>query len=143
MVIQKGSAVKIHYALKVDGQVVDSSSGMSPFAYTHGLGEIIPGLEKNLEGLKQGEKKAFSILPNEGYGDHNPTAIQKVSKDAFRQSEKIEIGNRVQGQKGNTPIQATVVEIGDKDVTLDFNHPLAGKTLNFDVEVVEVNQPNN
>ncbi|MBI4249214.1 MAG: peptidylprolyl isomerase [Elusimicrobia bacterium] len=139
--IRTGSAVKIHYTLTVDGAVVDSSSGKEPLAFVQGAGQIIPGLEEKLLGLSAGDKRSVVVTPEKGYGVRDSKAVQKVPKKALRDSEKIKIGDVLQGQQGDQPFRASVVEIGSQDVTLDFNHPLAGKTLNFDVEVMDVQLP--
>jgi len=138
MGIQNGSKVSIHYKLTVDGKQIDSSEDKQPLNYTHGEGQIIPGLEKELEGLESGDKKTVTVVPEEGYGHHNPEAVQKVPRTAFAEPEKLQIGSIVRGQAGNQTFSAVVVEISDSDVTLDTNHPLAGKTLNFDIEVISV-----
>ncbi len=139
--IKKGSNVRMNYTLTVDGKVVDSSSGREPLSFEQGAGQIIPGLEKALEGLKNGDKKQVTVPPEEGYGVIDPKAVQKVPKASFKDMKNLKVGMPVRGQQGNRPIQATVVAIGAKEITLDFNHPLAGKTLNFDVEIVEVGGP--
>lgn len=139
--IQAGSQVKFNYTLRVDGQVVDSSEGREPLSYVQGRGDIIPGLEEEMAGLKAGDKKQVSIAPEKGYGTHNPQAVQKVPKANFGEAKGLKVGDLVRGQAGGREFRARVTEIGAKDVTLDLNHPLAGKTLNFDVEVVEVQPP--
>ena len=138
MVIKEGSKVSIKYKLTVDGNVIDSSDGRDPLAYTQGSGQIIPGLEKQLAGLKVGDKKNVVVDAKDGYGEHNPAALQKVQKNAFKDAEKLKVGSVVGGQVGGQDFEAVVVELDDKFVTLDLNHPLAGKTLNFDVEIVSV-----
>ena len=139
--VEKGSVVKMHYTLKVDGEVVDTSSGKEPMSFVQGSGQIIPGLEESLSGMKQGEKKNVVIQPEQGYGKKDPEAMQKVPKTAFKDLDKLSVGGMVSGSSGGQVFQAVVAEIGDNEVTLDFNHPLADKTLNFDVEIVEVNKP--
>lgn len=138
MAIANGKAVKINYTLTVDGKVVDSSQGKPPLAFVHGTGQIIPGLEEALMGMKAGEKKQVTVGPEKGYGPIDPKAQQKIPKNKFKDTKDLKVGVVVNGQSNGQPIQAKVVAVGPKDVTLDFNHPLAGKTLNFDVEVVEV-----
>lgn len=138
MVIKEGSKVSINYVLKVDGNVVDSSKEGGPLTYTQGQSQIIPGLEKQLAGLKAGDKKNISVTPGEGYGEHNPQAIQKVPKKAFKDADALKVGTVVAGVAGDREFQAMVVEIGKEEITLDLNHPLAGKTLDFEVEVVSV-----
>lgn len=136
--IKSGSKVSIHYTLKVEGEVVDSSIGEDPLLYEHGSGQVIPGLEEQLEGLKKGDKKSFVVNPDKGYGPHNPAAVEKVPRDAFKDDNLIKVGEIVTGQVGEQPFQATIVAVDEKEVTLDLNHPLAGKTLHFEIEVAAV-----
>jgi FKBP-type peptidyl-prolyl cis-trans isomerase SlyD len=136
--IKKDSKVKIHYTLTVDGTVVDSSSGKDPLEYVHGSSQIIPGLEEQLVGLKKGDKKKVSVSPDKGYGPHNPQAVQKVPKTNFQEADKLKKGGVVSGEMGGQQFRAIIADISDKEVTLDLNHPLAGKTLHFDVEVVGI-----
>ncbi len=136
--IEKGSQVAIHYTLTVDGEVVDSSEGKDPLTYEQGAGHIIPGLESELAGLKAGDKKLVTVAPEGGYGVHTPEAIQEVPRSAFPTEEELKVGDRVSGEADGQMFQATVQAFGDETITLDFNHPLAGKTLNFDVTVVSV-----
>lgn len=138
MGIQNGSKVTMHYKLTVDGKTVDTSEGKDPLQYVHGQGEIIPGLEKELEGLDKGEKKQVTITPEAAYGHHDPAAIQRVPRSAFAQADNLKVGSTVRGQAGDQIFTAVVKEITTDEITLDMNHPLAGKTLNFDIEVVEV-----
>lgn len=137
--IKEGSKVTLHYTLTVDGEVVDSSQGKDPFSYQHGEHEIVPGLEEELEGLKVGEKKAISVPPEKGYGNANPDAVQKVPKAAFQGGGELAVGEMVLGQAGGHEFQARIIAMDDEEVTLDLNHPMAGKTLEFQVEVVAVN----
>jgi len=139
--IQNGSLVKMNYTLTVDGAVVDTSTGKEPLSYVQGSGQMIPGLEKRMEGLRSGDKREFSVTPKDGYGEFDKNAVMKVPKDAFPESKGIKPGDVVQGMHGNRPVRAKVVELGGKEITLDFNHPLAGKTLNFAIEVLEVSKP--
>ena len=136
--IKDGSNVKIHYTLTVDGDKVDSSEGNEPLSYVQGQAQIIPGLEKELAGMAAGESKQVEISPEEGYGEVNQELIQTVPRTAFQDPENLQVGGRVRGQSGDTPFIATIKDITDEGITLDLNHPLAGKTLNFDVQIVEV-----
>jgi len=140
MTIQNGSKVSIHYTLTVEGQTVDTSQGKDPLVYVHGQGQIIPGLEEEIIGLKVGDKKSVTIPPEKAYGEVNPAAVQKVSKAKFKDAENLKIGSIIQGQAGDQEFQAIITEIGDAEITIDMNHPLAGKTLEFEVEVVEVQE---
>lgn len=138
MNIKTGSQVSIDYTLTVDKKVVDSSSGKEPLTYTQGSGQIIPGLEEQLEGLKKGDKKHVTVTPDKGYGMSDPNAIQKVPKKAFQEANNMKVGDVVSGKVNDQEFQAVIAAISDKDVTLDLNHPLAGKTLDFDIEVMDV-----
>jgi FKBP-type peptidyl-prolyl cis-trans isomerase SlyD len=135
--IAKDKAVSIHYTLTLDGgQVIDSSEGKDPLVYLHGHGNIIPGLEKELVGKGIGEKLSVTVSPEEGYGVHNPGLIQEVPREAFQGVDDLEVGMMFQapGEGGHIQlIRITGIE-GDK-ITVDGNHELAGKTLNFAVEI--------
>ncbi len=139
LMIGKNAVVSIHYTLKNDdGQVMDSSEGRDPLSYLHGANNLIPGLEKELEGKSAGQNFTASIDPAEAYGESNPELVQKISKEMFQGVEQIEPGMAftAQGPQGQQQVVVTAVE-GD-EVTVDANHPMAGKTLHFDVEVVDV-----
>jgi FKBP-type peptidyl-prolyl cis-trans isomerase SlyD len=135
--VSPGKAVSIEYTLKVDDKVVDSNVGGEPLTYEHGSGRIIPGLEKALEGMKKGESKHVTVAPKDGYGEHDPQGLQEVKKEMIPAEAKVGTmlnGTRPDGRK----VMVVVKEIRDKTVLLDFNHPLAGKTLNFDVKILDI-----
>ena len=141
-VIQSGSKVAMQYTLKVDGQVVDSSKGGQPLTYTHGQGQIVPGLEAKLAGRKAGDSFAVSVAPKEGYGEHDPAGLRKVPWAQFGGQKKgLKTGDMVSGQANGRPFQAKIAAVADDGVTLDLNHPLAGKTLEFSIEVIDVKAP--
>lgn len=131
--------VSLHYTLTDDhGVLLDSSHGREPFSYLHGHGHIIPGLEAELEGCEVGFNAAIQVAPAEGYGEYNPQAVFEVPRDRFPPSEDIQTGMQVQGEGEHGVLSFTVVEVNDQGVVLDANHPMAGKTLNFQVEVLQV-----
>ena len=136
--IQKGSKVTLHYTLTVDDQVVDSSRDRGPLDYVHGEGQIVPGLEEQLAGMAAGEKKTATVPPDKGYGERRADAVHKLSKAAFQDPSNLKPGDIVSGQADGQSFQAMVTEVGDDEITLDLNHPLAGKTLTFEVEIVEI-----
>lgn len=137
--IQNGSEVKMHYTLKVDGEVVDSSKSGEPLPYTHGTGQIVPGLESQMAGHKAGDKFEATVSPKDGYGEHNPAGLRDVPWAAFGgKKDGLKAGDVVSGQANGRPFQAKVLEVGKSGVKIDLNHPLAGKTLVFSIEVVEV-----
>lgn len=137
--IQDGVAVAIEYVLTVDGSVVDSSEGRGPLRYTQGRDEIIPGLERQLSGLHVGDRKDVTVAPEDGYGPVEQAAYVAVSKDQLQKDVTPELGMvlRGMGQDGRA-FSARIREIGEENVTLDLNHPLAGKTLQFAVKIVEI-----
>ena len=137
--IKEGSKVKFDYTLIVDGKITDTSSGRGPLEYTHGAGHIIKGLEKELSGMKVGDKKSVNVAPEEGYGLVNPEAIRRIPKEAVHGAENLKVGDMVGASNAGHTFRAVVKEITDKEVVLDFNHPLAGKELHFDVEIKEIN----
>ena len=137
--IKEGSKAKFDYTLTVDGKVADTSAGRGPLEYTHGAGMIIPGLEKELAGMKVGDKKTVTVKPEEGYGLVREDAIKRVPKEAVSNAGELKVGDMVGASNGEHTFRAIVKEIGEKEITLDFNHPLAGKELVFDVEIKEIN----
>ncbi|MEK7858029.1 MAG: peptidylprolyl isomerase [Elusimicrobiota bacterium] len=136
--IEGGSIVKMHYTLKVDGAVVDSSAGGEPLEFIQGEGQIIPGLERELASANPGDKKIVTVGPEQGYGEARAELVQKVPREAFSQLKDLTVGSVVRGEGPGGVFQASVTELTEAEVTLDLNHPLAGKTLVFDVEVVGV-----
>ncbi|MGC9397012.1 MAG: FKBP-type peptidyl-prolyl cis-trans isomerase [Anaerolineae bacterium] len=139
MNITEGKVVHIHYTLKDDaGQVLDSSEGQEPLAYLHGVGNIIPGLEKALDGKTVGDTLNVVVLPEQGYGVRDAKLVDTVSLSQFPDASQVQVGVRFRVQIGNAMRIATVTSIVGDTVTFDMNHPLAGVTLNFDVDVVDV-----
>ena len=140
--IEKGSSVKIEYTLKDDkGAVLDTNAGKDALAFTQGAQQIIPGLDKALLGMKAGDSKKVTVKPEDAYGVVDPKAEAEVPKDALPKGADV-VGTRLlaRGQDGQ-PRPVTVKAVKDTTVVLDLNHPLAGKTLFFDVKVVSVEPP--
>ncbi len=141
MQIAQNSVVAFHYTLTNDaGEVLDSSEGRDPLTYLHGAGNIIPGLEKQLEGRTNGDKLTVAVEPNEGYGEVQPALVQEVPRDAFQGVEEVQPGMQFQAQTQEGPLMVTVTKVEGDTVTVDGNHPLAGEKLNFDVEITEVRE---
>jgi FKBP-type peptidyl-prolyl cis-trans isomerase SlyD len=139
MLIAQDKVVLIHYTLTNDaGETIDSSSGGDPLAYIHGQGNLIPGLEKALEGKQAGDKLNVKVGPAEGYGVRDDKLLQQVPKRQFG-GANLQPGMQFHAQtsQGHARV-VTVVRIQGDMVTVDGNHPLAGENLNFDVEVTEV-----
>lgn len=138
--IEKGSVVEMDYTLTVEGQKVDSSEGRGPLKYVHGQNQIVPGLEQALTGMSPGDSKHVTVAPEGGYGPVQQEAIIEVPREQLPSDLDPQVGQALQGQdrEGN-PFRAVVDQVGENTVTLDLNHPLAGKTLEFDVDIVSVN----
>jgi FKBP-type peptidyl-prolyl cis-trans isomerase 2 len=138
--VEEGKLVKLHYTLTVDGDVIDSSADKDPLELKVGSGQVIPGFEKAIMGMKTGEKKSFEVSPKDGYGEVDPEAFQEVSREKMPEDLELKEGMVLYAQAPDgQSIPARVSKITDKVVVMDFNHPLAGKTLNFEVEIVSVN----
>jgi len=137
MTIKNNSAVSFHYTLTDDdGQQLDSSAGKEPLAYLHGSGNIIPGLENALEGKDVGDSMVVAVSAAEGYGEVQAELIQEVPRGSFQGVDDIEVGMQFEAQTDNgDSVPVTVTGVTDETVTVDGNHPLAGKNLNFDVSI--------
>ncbi len=133
--IENNKVARVHYTgtLPENGEVFDSSEGREPLTFLVGHKNMIPGFERELMGASAGDKVEFTLSPEDAYGNHNPDAVQQVPKDMFGDINP-EIGMTLMSDMG--PFRVT--EIADEVVTVDFNHALAGKSLTFNVEVVEV-----
>jgi FKBP-type peptidyl-prolyl cis-trans isomerase SlyD len=139
MQIADDTAVMIHYTLKNDaGEVLDSSEGDEPLGYIHGQGNIVEGLEKALTGKSAGTKLNVKVAPAEGYGERDKSRVQTVPKEAFEDGDQIKPGMRFQTHTEDGVAIVTVTAVSGEEVTIDANHPLAGETLHFEVEVVAV-----
>lgn len=139
--IEDGKKVSFDYTLTVNGEEVDSSQGRGPLEYVQGKGMIVPGLEKQMVGLKVGDKRALVVSPEEGYGIANADAFQEVPKNQLPDGIDLQVGKRLAAhtQDGGT-LPVIVKEVREDSVILDFNHPLADKELHFDVTIVAVQQ---
>jgi len=139
MKIADGTQVSLEYTLSLeDKTVVESNVGGKPMTYLHGAHEIVPGLETALAGLPKGEKKRVVVKPSEGYGAVDPKAVQEVKKNMIpEQARKVGAQLEAKGPDGQS-VFPIVTAVNEETVTLDFNHPLAGKTLIFDVKVLDI-----
>lgn len=137
-----GSSVTLHYRGTLnDGTVFDSSHDRNePMTVTLGAQQLIEGFETNLTGMTQGETKTFTLTPDEAYGDHDPEHTTQLNKSVFPENFDFTTGMTVPlTGPGGQPFLATITEIADQTVTADLNHPMAGKDLTFEVEVLSVN----
>ena len=139
----KGDMVYVHYTGRFsDGKVFDSSAGMDPLEFVIGEGRVIPGFEKAVTGMKVGDKKTVTIPAAEAYGPHRDQLVIEVPLANFPSDITPEVGLELESpQKNGSTIVATITKITDKAVFLDANHPLAGKDLTFDLELVKIVKP--
>ncbi|HEX6850292.1 MAG TPA: peptidylprolyl isomerase [Candidatus Polarisedimenticolaceae bacterium] len=140
MKAMRGNVVKLHYILTDDsGEVIENSRpGDDPIEYLHGFGGIIPGLERALEGTETGHRATVRIAPEDAYGKHDPAMIFEVGKDQLPDGMPLEVGIEVESRTPDGTISLVVTEVRENGVVLDGNHPLAGKTLQFDVEIMGI-----
>ena len=138
-VIENGKKVKFDYTLIVNEDVIDTSKGKAPLEYVQGAGQIIPGLEKQMEGMMVGDEKTVTVLAEDAYGPVNDEAFQEIPKTMFPPDFNIQIGLVVplQDNEGKT-VPAIIHEDKDEVVVFNFNHPLAGKDLTFAVKIVDI-----
>ena len=138
-VVKDGTVVSLQYTLSgEDGTTIESNKGKEPLKYTQGSRQIVPGLEKGLAGMKMGEEKRVKVTPEEGYGPVDPKGFQEFPKEKIP-SEGLKVGSVLMatGPQGQQ-VPVRVHEIKEKTVVLDLNHPMAGKTLVFDVKVLDI-----
>jgi FKBP-type peptidyl-prolyl cis-trans isomerase SlyD len=139
MSINEGSTVSIEYTLTLDdGEVIDSNVGKQPLTYEQGKGQIISGLESELLGLEAGDEKRVSVPPEEGYGPVRQEAILTLQRNQLPE-EAQEVGAQIQAQGPNgQTLSGKVATLSEEKATLDFNHPLAGENLHFEVKILKV-----
>jgi FKBP-type peptidyl-prolyl cis-trans isomerase SlyD len=139
MQITQDSVVSMHYTLTSDaGEVIDSSSGGDVLVYMQGHGNLIPGLERELEGKQAGDKLKVRIAPVDGYGELDESLVQEIPRSAFGGVDQIEVGMQFQAQSNHGPHSVTITKVAGDTITVDGNHPLAGQYLNFEVEITDV-----
>ena len=139
MVIAEKKVVSIHYKLTNDeGEIIQESAGGEPLSYLHGAGNIIPGLESALHGKTTGDKLNVSVDPQQGYGARNDALVRELPRDVFEGVEDVQEGMQFQARSEQGAHVITVTKVDGDTITVDGNHPLAGQTLNFEVEVDSV-----
>ena len=137
---ENGDTVKIHYTGKLDdGSVFSSSGNQGPMQFKLGEGRVIPGFEEAVVGMSLGESKSITIPPEQAFGQHHDQMVQVIDRKQVPPDLKIEVGQRfeVRRSDGQTML-VTVTHISDATVTLDSNHPLAGKALTFDIKLIQI-----
>jgi FKBP-type peptidyl-prolyl cis-trans isomerase SlyD len=141
MTIKQDCVVAIHYTLKDDsGEVIDSSSGGQPLTYLHGRGNLIAGLERELQGKQVGDKLSVTIAPGDGYGEYDKTLVQRIPRRSLKGISDVKPGMQLRTQTAHGAQTVVVTRVTGDIVTVDGNHPLAGKNLNFEVEIAEVRE---
>ncbi len=139
LIVGENMDVGLEYTLTVDGSVVDSTEGKTPLHYVHGRNQLIPGLERQLAGMRVGERKDVTIAPEDGYGTVDPNAFLEIPKEQLPTEVPPTVGMVLRGvNPDGQSFQATITEMKDATVVLNLNHPLAGKTLAFNVKVVAI-----
>jgi FKBP-type peptidyl-prolyl cis-trans isomerase 2 len=140
--VKENNTVKVHYTGKLsDGQVFDSSEGKEPLEFTLGKGQLIPGFEKGLIDMKLNEKKTIKIAKEEAYGDVIDSLIQEVKRSELPQDLTPEVGmGLVSKSPDGQETKSQVVELKEESIVIDQNHPLAGKDIIFDLEVVSIKE---
>lgn len=143
-VVSDDMIVSLDYVLTLDnGEEIDRSEANAPLEYLHGHGNIIPGLENELQGLTMGDEKKVVVKPKHGYGERDPESVAEYPRNAFPASVKLEVGEPIgmrDSESGET-YQAYISEIRPESVMLDFNHPLAGETLYFQIKIAGLREP--
>jgi FKBP-type peptidyl-prolyl cis-trans isomerase SlyD len=141
MSIQQDSVVSLHYTLKgEDGAVIDSSASGPPLTYLHGHGQLVPGLERELQGKSAGDRLDVTLAPADGYGEYDAELVEQVPRRALKGLSNIKVGMKLRAETEHGPRTVTVTRVAGDMVTLDANHPLAGKSLHFEVEITGVRE---
>lgn len=139
MAVEDGKKVTFHFTLTVDKKVIQTSEGKEPMSYTHGSGQIIPGLAAEIEGMNEGEDKTIMVSAQDAYGEANPEAFKELPKSSLPEglTPQKDIMLQISTPEGQA-IPARISEVKEESIVIDMNHPLAGKDLQFDVKVVSI-----
>lgn len=146
MNISENKFVSLTYALTVNGEVVDKAGAERPLEFVFGMGMLLPEFEKNIAGKVVGDKFAFTLTPETGYGELNPEAVVELPKDIFMvdgvvADDILKVGNVLpMGDNMGNRMMGKIIEIGENSIKMDFNHPMAGQTLDFEGEIVGVRE---
>ncbi|MEX2541268.1 MAG: peptidylprolyl isomerase [Trueperaceae bacterium] len=137
---QSGNVVRVHYTGRLDdGSVFDSSHGREPLEFTLGGGQVISGFERAVAGMEVGETRSTNVPADEAYGPRREDLVLEIDREQIPEGVEVSIGTQLQLQQENgQAVPVTVAEVGNESVTLDANHPLAGKDLSFELELVEI-----
>ncbi|MBT7564358.1 peptidylprolyl isomerase [Porticoccaceae bacterium] len=136
--IETGMSVTLHFSLVLeDGHIIDSNFESEPATFSVGDGNLLPGFESTLMGLVNGDEREFTIPPEQAFGQHNPQNVQAVERGNFDQ-EELELGAMFSFQNGDGELPGVIVDVDDNEVVIDFNHPLAGKNIIFQVKIIDI-----
>ena len=136
--IETGMSVTLHFSLVLeDGHIIDSNFESEPATFSVGDGNLLPGFESTLMGLVNGDEREFTIPPEQAFGQHNPQNVQAVERGNFDQ-EELELGAMFSFQNGDGELPGVIVGVDDNEVMIDFNHPLAGKNIIFQVKIIDI-----
>ena len=136
--IETGMSVTLHFSLVLeDGHIIDSNFESEPATFSVGDGNLLPGFESILMGLVNGDEREFTIPPEQAFGQHNPQNVQAVERGNFDQ-EELELGAMFSFQNGDGELPGVIVDVDDDEVVIDFNHPLAGKNIIFQVKIIDI-----
>lgn len=140
LAIGPGTQVTLFFSLALaDGEMIDSNFESEPATFSVGDGSLLPGFEQSMFGLKAGDERTFVIAPEKGFGEHNPTNIQELERDEFPADVELEQGLMLSfADAQNNELPGVVVDFDESSVTVDFNHPLAGRDIHFAVRIVDV-----
>lgn len=140
-IAKQGRSVEVHYKGSfTDGTTFDSSYDRGEtISFTVGAGEMIPGFDNAVTGMKIGQVKSVTLTPDQAYGDHHPEGVQELDKGQFPSDFRFEEGTVIEGEIEQQPVRGIINAVRDSTVVVDFNHPMAGKNLNFEIELVKVN----
>jgi FKBP-type peptidyl-prolyl cis-trans isomerase SlyD len=139
MIVEKDKAVSFHYTLKdADGEQMETSRDKDPMSYLHGANNIIPGLEKAMDGRSVNDVFSVTVEPEEAYGVRNENNVQRLPMKRLKGIGKVSVGQVLTLQTNKGPVQVTVLKVGRFNIDVDGNHPLAGKQLTFDVEITDI-----
>jgi len=137
--VDDGQVVSMHYTLRVNERIVDTSEGGEPLKFIQGMGHIIPGLERQLYNMSIGESKEVVVAPRDGYGEMDSEAFMNVPRDSFPPNVPLKVGTELElRDQGDHPVFARIEEVTEANVRLNMNHPLAGQELRFSIEIADV-----
>lgn len=141
MQVEPNRVVSLEYTLTdTSGEVIDSSEGSGPLSYIHGMGNIIPGLEHQLEGMESGARFSADVTPQDGYGEYNDELVFSLPRDRFSEFGELAIGMQFEAETDDGTQVMAIKGLSDDEVTVDANHPLAGQQLHFEGKIVSVRE---